>query len=142
LVALGVISSVLSISAFLAEGIASSPSLVVQVVLGIVLSLASTFAWAYLAAITVGGAVAGESPQRAWRLAAIGVGVLIISPLVSTAIVAVTVAAPANPLLWVVGISTALAWLVLLAAFVMGVPSPAPVATATGDRQGATQPGS
>jgi len=142
LVALGVISAVLSIGAFLAEGIASSPSLLVQVGLGIVLSLASTFAWAYLAAITVGGAVAGESPQRAWRLAAIAVGVLIVSPLVSTAIVAVTIAAPANPLLWVVGVATALAWLLLLAAFVMGVPSPAPATVATADPPGAMQPGS
>jgi hypothetical protein len=114
----------------------------VQVILGVVLSLASTFAWAYLAAITVGGAIAGEMPHRPWQLAAVGVVVLIGSPLLSTAVAALTVPTPGNPLIWLAGIATALGWLVLLAAFATGVPSPAPVDAATADPRAATPPGS
>jgi hypothetical protein len=144
LIALGVIASVLSITSFLQQGVASSPSLLVQLALGVVLSLASTLAWAYLAAITIGGAIAGELPRRAWRLGAMSVAILIVAPLVTTVAIAVTIPAPGNPLLWLVGVASALAWVALLVAFALGLPSPTPPEgqRAMADPQGATPPGS
>ena len=147
LVALGVVASVLSVAAAIAISVEMTPVVLVQFGLGIALSLASTIAWAYLAAVTVGGWVAREQPIRAWRLGALAVIILILTPLLTTSFAALVVyAGGPSGLTWIVGFVDAAAWVILLVAFALGLPT-LPVASedddaATADPPAATPPGS
>jgi hypothetical protein len=110
--------------------------------IGIVLSVLLTFAWVYLATVAIGGWLARDEPRRAWICAGAAVGLLFGTRLVVSAIgfigeaafgVAVTATYVAMA-----------AWLLLLAAFLQGLPAEPddePV-DATADPPAATQPGS
>jgi hypothetical protein len=123
LVALGVIAAVVSVAAVFSLGLAPTPMLVVQLALGVGLSLASSVAWAYLAATTIGGSLAGEEPRRAWQLAAFGVSLLIASTLIVTALGAVDLG-ESGLVLTAASVLSIVGWVVLLAAFLSGLPSP------------------
>lgn len=140
LVALGVVAAVVSVATVFALGLAPTPMLVVQLALGVGLSLASSVAWAYLAAITIGGSLAGEEPRRSWQLAALGVSLLIASTLIVTALSAVDLG-ESGLVLTAASVLSIVGWLVLLGAFLAGLPAP-PEAAATGDRPAATRRGS
>ena len=104
---------------------ALSSGQLVPAVLTIVLTLFGGLAWAYLAATTVGGWLARESPRPAWALGAIGISYLFAYRLFG------------DVSLWfgeaVFGFSQVLtyvsfaAWLLLLVAFAIGLPTPASV---------------
>lgn len=123
-----------------------TPDLVLQLGIGTVLSLFVTLAWAYLVAVTVGGWVAGEAPRRAWLLAAIATSLLFAVRLIVGAVLGV--GEPWITVVNVAGYASLVAWLLLLAAFVLGLPSPpepsaeASDAEPTADRPAATPPGS
>ena len=70
--ALAIVSTVLSFVVLTSLPAEATPMLVVQVLLGTMLSGLVTLGWAYVATVTVGGWIAGEAPKRAWALAAIG----------------------------------------------------------------------
>lgn len=112
--------------------------------IGVVLTLLVTLAWAYLASMTIGGWLAGEQPDRAW-----GVGALAVTYLLAYRIFGQLV-------LWfgegAYGVSVVAsylslaAWILLLIAFAIGLPSPPVTAAATAaptdDPPAATRPGS
>lgn len=143
-VALGVVSAVLSIAATSSAGIDMTPEVLVRFGLGIVLSLASTLAWAYLTAVIVGGWAAREEPMRAWKLAAVAVIILVLIPLVVTTLTAVTSSFLGQGFSLILGSVNAVAWVLLLLAFVLGLAtrSSAPTDEATADPRGAMPPGS
>lgn len=101
-------------------------------VMALVMRLISALAWSYLFVIAIGGWLAGERPRAGWLLVALAAGIEIairtlLDGLVNIpqwAFTVIFVAAVAN-------------WVLLLRAFVVGVPS-----TATPDRPAATTPGS
>ncbi|HSL76990.1 MAG TPA: hypothetical protein VK867_08600 [Candidatus Limnocylindrales bacterium] len=146
LTALTVVSIVLSLRtiADLFSAGEYPPDLVIPVAIGFVLSIASNFAWLYLTAVVVGGWLAPETPSRAWLAAAIGVLLLFVSPLVVG--FAFVMSGDGNsPVLPFFNYATLGAWVLLVAAFAIGLPTPVgarrgePV---TADPPGATQPGS
>jgi hypothetical protein len=145
LTALTVVSIVLSLRA-MADLLSAGdypPGLLVQVAIGFVLSIASSLGWLYFTVTVVGGWLAGETPNRAWLAAAIGVLLLFVSPLVVS--VALVLDTTGSPFLQVFNYATLAAWVLLVVAFALGLPSPPVTAEPvepTGDRQGATQPGS
>jgi hypothetical protein len=114
---------------------------VVAAVIGIVLTLGVTLAWAYVVWVIVDGSLAGEVPRRAWLLAAVATTILFAFRVVSGLFVAFGEAAFTVSV--VAGYVSLVAWLLLFVAFVLGLPTPAgPRSDATGDPQAATPPGS
>lgn len=110
--------------------------------IGIVLSVLLTFAWVYLAAVTIGGWLARDEPRRAWICAGVAVALLFVSRLVVSAIGLIGDGAFA---IAVTATYVSMAgWLLLLLAFALGLPSRPdddPVEP-TDDPPGGTQPGS
>ena len=144
LTALAVVATVVNIAATSQLEFESSPLVIVQLVVGIVLSVLVTLAWAYLVTVAVGGWMAREAPSRAWGLAALATSILFASRAVFTVLISLPVGGWGMTVLQVVGYLSLGAWLVLLAAFAVGLPSPpnAVEVEATADPPGATQPGS
>jgi len=101
-------------------------------VLSVALSLLSVFGWAYLAGVALIGWRTGEGPLRGWRLAALGAGVVLLGLAVSGVIATVGVFTTPLPDELSIGIlaAFALGYVLLLAAFLAGVPAGAePVTT-------------
>jgi hypothetical protein len=119
---------------------------VVAAVIGIALALAVTLAWAYVVLVTVDGSLAGEAPMLAWRLAAVATAILFAFRIVSGLFVAFGDAAFTVGV--IAGYVSIGAWLLVLVAFAIGLPSPISTSTstegeaATADRPEATPPGS
>ena len=117
---------------------------VVGSVIGLALGLGATLAWAYVAWVTVGGAMASEVPQRAWRLGAVAFSILFAFRVFSGVFV---VFGPNAQGVGLVAIVVSLgAWVILVVAFALGLPTPAeaveaPVTT-TADPPAVTQPDS
>lgn len=142
LVALGVIAAIVSVTSVFALGLEATPILVLQLGLGVVLSLASTVAWAYLAAVTIGGSLAAEVPRRAWQLAALAVALLIAATLINTGASAANLGDP-GLVVTIAGVASMAGWLIFLVAFILGLPTPGtPAGDATDDRPAATPRGS
>jgi hypothetical protein len=117
---------------------------VVGSVIGLALGLGATLAWAYVAWVTVGGAMAGEVPQRAWRLGAIAFSILFAFRVFSGVFV---VFGPNAQGVGLVAIVVSLGdWVILVVAFALGLPTPAEAVeaqvTTTADPPAVTQPGS
>jgi hypothetical protein len=93
-------------------------------VLSVAISLLSLFGWAYFAGAAVVGWRSGESPSRAWGLASLGGGLILVGLTVSGVIGAIGVfGAPLpNELSILILGAFALGYLVLLAAFLIGLP--------------------
>ena len=117
---------------------------VVGSVIGLALGLGATLAWAYVAWVTVGGAMAGEVPQRAWRLGAIAFSILFAFRVFSG--VFVVFGANAQGVGLVAIVVSLGAWVILVVAFALGLPTPAEAVeaqvTTTADPPAVTQPGS
>lgn len=144
LTALTVVSIVLSLRT-VAELLSAGeypPDVLVSAAIGFVLSIASSLAWLYLTVVIVNGWLAGEAPGRAWLAAAVGVLLLFVSPLIAS--VVLVVEAAGGPFVQVFNYATLVAWLLLLVAFALGLPSQISTSDelATADPPGATQPGS
>ena len=136
-VALTIVSIVivlLSVSELLGTVIA--PSLAIASALGVALGLASNLAWAYLVVVTATGWMAGESPRRGWALAAAAATLFFAIRIVTSIAFDPGLAQQIGTFLVIlVGWGAVLAWLLLLVAFVVGLP-------ATDDRPAATRTGS
>ena len=118
----------------------------VGAVIGLALGLGATLAWAYVTWAIVGGAMAGEVPNRAWQLGAVAISILFAFRVVSGVFVLFGQDAQG---LGVAAILVSLgAWILLVIAFALGLPTPAPADEAmteddaTVDPPAATQPGS
>ena len=125
LVALAVVSIVLSVAGVvqvLPSTVDMGMELVVQLVLGSVLSAVLTLAWTYLTVMAIGGWLAGEGPRRAWGLAALALLILFVLRLVGSVVTVIAVpdAFEIYSPVAVVGLSAA--WLLLLVAFLLGLP--------------------
>ena len=104
---------------------------VVGSVIGLALGLGATLAWAYVAWVAVGGAMAGEVPRRAWRLGAVALSILFAFRVISGVFV---VFGPEAQGLGLTAIVISLgAWVMLVAAFALGLPTPGTRAAAEGD---------
>lgn len=122
----------------------ASPYEWVLVGIGLVLSLMSTLAWAYLVAVVFGGWLTGEEPRTGWRLALVASFIGLILPVVSTILIVIgtlfqSASSPLFPLFGLVGLAGIVGWILWLAAFAVGLPAGS---AATGDRSEATPPGS
>lgn len=124
LVALAIVGTIINIAATSQFEVEVSPLVIVQLVVGIILSVLVTLAWAYLVTVTVGGWMAGETPSRAWGLAALATSILFASRAVFTLLISVPAGDWGLTVLQIVGYVSLVAWLVLLAAFGLGLPSP------------------
>jgi hypothetical protein len=126
-------------------GVEVTPLLVVQLLVGVVLSGLETLAWAYVAVVAIGGWIAGDSPRRAWRLAAIGASALYGIRLIIPVLAFIPLDPTIVPLYLIIAFVSYAGWLLLAAAFVLGLPAPASTPDAVeamGDPPAATQPGS
>ena len=147
LAALAVVGSIVSLTALSALPAEATPTLIVQVIVGVVLSAVITFAWAYLAVVTISGWVARESPRRAWGVAALAASVLFAFRLIFPALSLVPFGPDSGPFLTVLAYTSWAAWALLILAFALGLPTPEGpasdrVAGPTGDPPAATSPGS
>lgn len=111
--------------------------------IGLILSLLVTLAWAYLASMTVGGWLAGETPNRAWGLGALAVTYLLAYRIFGQLVLWFGEAA--RPVSVIASYVSLAAWVLLLIAFAIGLPSPPAgddAVSTTADPQAATPPGS
>jgi hypothetical protein len=144
--ALAIVSTVLSFLVLTGLPAEATPMLVVQVILGTVLSALVTLGWAYVATVTIGGWVAGETPKQAWALAAIGASALFGLRLIFAVLDLLTLSVDAQPFVFVIiPLVSYAGWLLLAAAFVLGLPTPSSAvedSSPMADRPVATPPGS
>jgi hypothetical protein len=129
--------------------ILSSPTIaeIIAAAIGLILTFLVILAWGYLVSTTVGGWLAGESPNGAWALGSLAATILFAHRIFAQLIV--WFGESAFGISQVASYISLVAWVLLLIAVAMGLPSPAPAASATGedegamgDRQAATPPGS
>ena len=113
----------------------------------IVVSFASLLATSYLVVISLGGWRAGESPPLGWALG-VASGALTIAAAALVSVALVLRPSDVNVLATAYATLTALAWLALLGAFLVGLPSTAQIeweaveVAPTPDPPAATPPGS
>ncbi len=142
---LAIVIVALSLLSLAGLSIDMSAWVLVTVALGIGLTLASTVVWTYLLVVSLNGWLAGETPRFAWALAAIAAALFLLVRL-ANGVGAASVPDSVNMLLInLVGYGSVLAWLVLLAAFAVGLPGPASDADESAvrpDPPAATPPGS
>jgi hypothetical protein len=141
LAALAVVSTVVSVA-----GVGSLPAeasllFVIQFVLGIALSGLVTLAWVYLATVTLGGWLAGDTPKRAWTLGAIGTTLLLMLRLILP-VLSLVPFDPGSVIVWIVPFISYAGWLAWMAAFAIGLPTPQSSTVATDDPPEARQRGS
>ena len=113
-------------------------------VIGVVLNLISALAWTYLLAVAIDSWLALERPRLAWGLAAVGAALhLAIALAIGLyAVLGTASGSSPDPVYQVFAVGSALAWLLLLLAFVLGLPSTESADAVTLDPPAATTPGS
>jgi hypothetical protein len=115
----------------------ASPRTIVLFVIGLILSLLVTLTWCYVLVVTLSGWIGDEEPRRGWGLAALtAMIVLFVRIVVSVGSVMSLPPAVQDVTLRAVAFGATLGWVLLLAAFLAGLPA------TTGDRPEATPPGS
>jgi hypothetical protein len=126
-VSLVAIGGVVSVSQLRLDEIPMTPTVIVYLVSTVLLSIVFAAAWAYLAAVTIRGARAGELPASGWTVAATGGGLIITSYAVSSALVAVTPTPDTQALFtsiaYALSILVALGYLFLLVGLFLRLPS-------------------
>jgi hypothetical protein len=115
----------------------ASPRTIVLFVIGLILSLLVTLTWCYVLVVTLSGWIGGEEPRRGWGLAALtAMLVLFVRIVVSVGSVMSLPPVIQEVALRAVSFGSTVGWVLLLAAFLVGLPA------TTGDRPAATPPGS
>jgi hypothetical protein len=135
IVALAIVSGILSLAAVFQVDLDATPFVLLQLAIGLLLSLLVTLAWAYLVGTSVGGWMAGEVPRRAWTIAALAVVVLLLVRLIGGVLSSLAIPGFFGVIEVLIGAST-VAWVLLLVAFLLGLPAP------TDDPSAATPEGS
>ena len=140
--ALAIVGTVVSVAALTSIAADATPTLIVQVIIGAILSAAVTFTWAYVALVIICGWIAREAPRRAWGVGALGAGILFAFRLIFPTLSLVPFGPESTPFLTVLAFVSWAAWLLIIVAFVIGLPTVAEASGATDDRPAATSPGS
>jgi hypothetical protein len=125
-------------STALAEDLGTLAYVVVSYIVGIGI----IWTWAYLAAVTLGGRLAGDRPIGAWRFAAIGPLAILAGYAVQLggySLIGATLGSVTDlSLLWGISLgaggATAMGYLALIAAFMSGLPSADDADEPAGDR--------
>jgi hypothetical protein len=141
-VSLVAVGGVLSVNQLPLGEITITPTVVVYLASTVILSVLFAASWAYVAAVTVRGARAGELPGPAWRAAAFGSGLIIGAYAIRSLLVIPGYVGPdTQPLFaaidgWL-SIGVAVGYLGLLVGFFLGLPS---LAETHGDNGEADEP--
>lgn len=140
---LAIINVVVSAVSSLSFDPGTSTWFLVLGLVGVVLNLISALAWTYLLAVAIDGWLADERPRVAWGIAAVGAALhLVVALMVGlSAVLGGLAGAGSEVVLAAVTVGSALAWLLLLLAFVLGLPSTSAPAV-TPDPPAARTPGS
>ena len=101
------------------------------VIVSTAVGIAIVWAWAYMAAVTIGGRLTGDRPIGAWRFAAIGPLAILAAYMVQLggySLIGLTLGSVTDPsLLWGISLGAsgaiAMGHLALIAAFIGGLPS-------------------
>jgi hypothetical protein len=114
--------------------------------MAVAVSLVSTLAWSYLFVTAVTGWRAGERPRIGWLLVALAAGIEIGLRVLMAGTLLVDISQAGFGVLQIVGLASVANWVLLLLAFVAGLPSmaPAPAGSSpstTADLPAATPPG-
>lgn len=108
-----------------------TPVVMVYVGSTALLGILSIAAWGYLAAMSIGGARAGEDPELGWLLIAVGSG-MVLGAFAANGALGLVTATPESTTLWqniglVISLGFALGYLAIVVAFLLGLPSLEPV---------------
>lgn len=126
-VSLVAVGGVVAVSQLPLDQIPMTPTVILYLVSTVFLSTLFAAAWAYLAAVTIRGARAGELPASGWTVAALGSGLIIAAYTARAVLVVFTVTPDTQPLFASLGsalsVTVALGYLGLLIGFVLGLPS-------------------
>lgn len=123
--ALAIVGSIVSLAVLTSLPPDATAMLLVQVVVGVVLSAVITFAWAYLTVVTISGWIAREVPRRAWGFGALAASILFGFRLIFPALSLVPFGPESGPFLLLLAYISWVAWLLFILAFVLGLPTPA-----------------
>jgi hypothetical protein len=148
LVVLTVLSAMASTLGLTTAEFVASPALIGAIIGSLLASFLRTLAFAYLVVVSVGGWLGQDEPRSAWRLAAVGAGLLLVQALVAPFLGIFPL--PQDGLLAVLTFiqeGVLVGWVLLVVAFALGLPSTASVAeesepSTTPDRPAVTTPGS
>lgn len=126
-VSLVAVGGVIAVSQLPLDQITMTPTVILYLVSTVFLSTLFAASWAYLAAVAVRGARAGELPESGWTAAALGGGLIIAAYTVRAVLVVFTVTPETQALFTNLGfalsVTVALGYLGLLIGFLLGLPS-------------------
>ncbi len=126
-VVLVAVGAVVSVSQLRLDGIPMTPTVILYLVSGVVLSVVFAAAWAYLAAVTIRGARAGERPESGWTWAAVGSGLIIAAYVTRSLLVNVSATPESQTMFlnigYVLTITVGTGYLAFLAGLLLGLPS-------------------
>jgi hypothetical protein len=133
----------------IAGSIAETPDLLTPLnFASVALNFVTKLAWSYIFVITFGGWIARERPRIGWLLVAFAAGIEVALP-VLFAVGGFAIWQASVVAAQIIGLISVSNWVLLLLAFMVGVPSTAevaapdePDAAATADPPAATRPGS
>ena len=121
------VGGVLSVSQLPLDEIPMTPTVVLYLASTVILSVLFATAWAYVAAVTIRGARAGELPEHAWTTMAVGSGLIIAAYAIRSILFIFRPGPDTQPLLialnaWL-SIGVAAGYLGLLLGLFLGLPS-------------------
>ena len=127
-VSLVAVGGVVSVSQLPLDEIPRTLTVILYLVSTVLLSVAFAAAWAYLAAVTIRGARAGELPESGWLAAAVGSGLIILAYVVRSTVLFTATPTPDTQALfsalgYALTITVALGYLGLLVGLFLGLPS-------------------
>lgn len=126
-VSLGAVGGVIAVSQLPLDQITVTPTVILYLISTVILSTLFAASWAYLAAVTIRGARAGELPASGWTAAALGGGLIIAAYTTRAVLIVFTVTPETQSLFTSLGsalsVTVALGYLGLLAGFLLGLPS-------------------
>jgi hypothetical protein len=142
------VSSALTAFSWVRSGVDTSPGTIAAIAVSWLVGLVAALAWAYLFVVSLVGWRGGETPRLGWALAAMGAGLaLLVDLLLPVIVILVTPQEQLLRMFEAVGAASLIAWVLLVVALAVGLPSTDPRADDLGpeptpDPPGATQPGS
>ena len=111
-------------------------------VVALLLSVFVTLAWCYLLVIAFRGWRADEQPRLGWLLVVVAAGISVADRLLISVSGWLDLSAYGSIVLWAISLAFVSVWVLLLLAFLIGLPSTAAVPEPTADQPAATPPGS
>lgn len=126
-VGLVAVASVVSVSQLRLDQVPLTPTVIGYLLSSVLLAVVIAAAWAYLAAVTIRGARAGERPVSGWTWAAVGSGLFIAAYATRSVVLTLPVTLETQSLLlnisYALSITAAIGYLALLVGLLLGLPS-------------------